>query len=137
MKLLNKTATRTFLQLVSGLQPGEARRIDHAPGAFMAVSVDFLREEAGGRFYAVAHRYEQNGDLLPDPDVEFYVVGELVAPVAIDQAPGYRRHVEFEAGRAVRMYRRGQADLTDFCNLWMRNIREQQGDLRQAPAAAA
>lgn len=136
MKLLNRTATRTFLQLVAGLAPGQARRIDNAAGAFMAVSVDFLREEGGARFYAVAHRYEQGGDLVSDPDVEFWVVGEMVAPVAIDQAPGYRRHVEFEDGRAVRMYRRGQADLADFCNVWMRNIREQQGDLREAAAAA-
>jgi len=109
----------------------------------MAVSVDYLmgdRMRPGGErcgsLYAVAHRYEANGDLVPDPDVEFYVVDDItepgrkaVYPTAIDHGPmGYHRRVEFDdAGYPARFSRRGQADLASFCNLWMRNIAAQQG----------
>jgi hypothetical protein len=142
MTNLSRSATRTFLSLVDGLHIGSAKKIDNAPGAFMAVSVDYLDGDQvgsslarGWSLYAVAHRYEANGDLVPDPDVEFYVVDDVrepgrkaVYPTAIDQGPmGYRRHLEFdEAGQPSRFHRRGQADLARFCNLWMRNIAAQQ-----------
>jgi hypothetical protein len=142
MNKLNTTATKIFLKLVDGLLAGEARKIDNARGAFMAVSVDFLigdrMRPSGARcgsLYAIAHRYEVNGDLLPDPDVELYVVDDIIEPgrkavypTAIDHGPmGYHRFVEFdEAGHPNRFSRRGQADLARFCNLWMNNIAEQQ-----------
>ncbi len=103
----------------------------------MAVSVDFLSETkvsgATVRMYAVAHRFEMNGDLVPDPDVEFFVVmpdggGPVVYPTAIDQAMGYRRHVRFEKGPLpTHLNKRGQADLAVFCGTWFKNIRQQQG----------
>lgn len=136
MKTLNKTAARTFLSLIDGLKVGEAKKIDNTDGAFMAVSVDFLAEHAdGSKLYAVAHRFEQNGDLCPDPDVEFYVTDLGIAPTAIDQVVAYRRHVELENGRPVRWSPRGQADLASFCNLWMRNIKSQQGLTATSEAA--
>ncbi len=143
MRKLSPPAARVFLHLVEGLDPGEARTIDNAGGAFMGVSVDCLRRErltdAGetGALYAVAHRFESNGDLVPDPDVEFFVVpdaadplGRAVYPTAIDHPPpfGYRRYVEFGSdGLPDAINRRGQADLAAFCDAWMRNIRQQQG----------
>jgi hypothetical protein len=86
--------------------------------------------------YAVAHRYEVNGDLVPDPDVEFYVVDDplepdakAIYPTAIDHGPlGYHRHVHFDsAGQPARVTSRGQAGLARFCDDWLRNIAEQQG----------
>ena len=101
MRRLSPFATKVFVTLVDGLAAGEARKLDHAPGAFMAVSVDCLSlirriagDGPGGAVYAIAHRYEVNGDLVPDPDVEFYVTddsddpsGKAVYPTAIDHAP--------------------------------------------------
>lgn len=142
MTKLNKNATKIFLKLVDGLIAGQARKIDNARPTFMAVSVDYLTADrmrsngaACGSLYAIAHRYEVNGDLVPDPDVEFYVVDDVmepgqkaVYPTAIDHGPmGYHRHVDFdEAGHPARFARRSQADLTSFCNVWMRNIASQQ-----------
>lgn len=143
MRKLSPAAARVFLHLVEGLDAGEARTIDNAGGVFMSVSVDCLRRdrvtheagEAGG-LYAVAHRFESHGDLVPDPDVEFLVVNDeadplcrAVFPTAIDHPPpfGYRRYVEFGSdGLPDAINRRGQADLAAFCDAWMRNIREQQ-----------
>jgi hypothetical protein len=129
MKTLNASAAKVFLSLVEGLAPGRARKVDTTNGAFMPVSIDFLQQNAdGSRMYAIAHRFEQNGDLCPDPDVEFYVVGDMIAPTAIDQVLGYRRSVEFdEQGKPARWNQSSQADLTRFCNMWMKNIRLQQG----------
>lgn len=95
----------------------------------MAVHVDFLaRHPDGWCLYAVAHRFMQNGDSCPDPDVEFYVTELGVAPTAIDQMVGYPRSVHFDdAGKPARWAKYAQADQTSFCNTWMKNIRSQQG----------
>ncbi len=133
VKALSVSAARTFLRLVEGLRPGDAKKVDHAHGVFMAVAVDFLQHGSAGSLYAIAHRFEQNGDLCPDPDVEFLVIespvdGKAVYPTAIDQVIGYRRHVEFDGRCApTKLDRRGQADLAAFCNQWMKNIQDQQG----------
>ena len=130
MKTLNKTSERTFRLLIEGLaEPGDAKKIENSGGTFMAVSVDFLQRNADGScLYAVAHNFIQNGDVCPDPDVEFYVTGLGVAPTAIDQVVGYQRAVHFDdAGRPTGLKIREQADLASFCNTWMTNIREQQG----------
>jgi len=136
LRKLGPRATSVFLHLVDGLQAGQARKINNASGAFMAVSIDCLQEGAAerGARYAIAHRFEANGDLVPDPDVEFYVVREAgdtaVYPTAIDHPPpiGYRRYVEFGTdGQPDAIHRRGQADLARFCDTWMRNIALQQG----------
>jgi hypothetical protein len=126
-----------FMALIAGIPVGDARKIDNAGGAFMAVSVDHLaRDSRGGSLYAVAHRYEANGDLVPDPDVEFYVVDDpaqpgdkAIYPTAIDHGPlGYYRHVRFDcAGQPARVACRGQAALAAFCDDWMRDIARQQG----------
>ena len=77
MRKLNERATKIFMTLVEGLRVGDARKLDNARGAFMAVSVDFLvgeelRTPSGPAWalYAIAHNYLANGDLIPDPDVE-------------------------------------------------------------------
>ena len=75
------------------------------------------------RLYAIAHRYEVNGDLVPDPDVEFYVVedpsaplGKAVYPTAIDHGPlRYHRYVDVDTDsrptRFARARPRGSRDL--------------------------
>ncbi|HVV49890.1 MAG TPA: hypothetical protein VHO06_09540 [Polyangia bacterium] len=144
MRKLGNRAARIFLHLVDGLAAGDAKKFDDPGPGFMPVSVDCLtRERKGadgadaGGLYAVAHRFEVNGDLVPDPDVEFYVVadptdplGRAVYPTAIDHPPpfGYRRYVDFGSdGMPQAVNRRGQADLARFCDGWMKNIAQQQG----------
>jgi hypothetical protein len=135
MRRLDEAATRIFAALTKGLRAGDARKIDNAPGAFMAVSIDHLGRSPSGSLYAIAHRYEANGDLVPDPDVEFYVVDapsnpetKVVYPTAIDHGLlGYHRYVEFDsAGRPIRVSSHRQASLARFCDGWMKNIASQQ-----------
>lgn len=140
MKSLSVTATRTFLKLVEGLEPGQGRKVDNNK-AYMAVQVDFLSRRPYPGFpmssiemYAVAHRYEQNGDRISDPDIEFYVLRTAgyqpkVFPTAIDQAGRYRRAVFFDRdGTTEKYYPREQRDIANFCStVWFKNIRLQQG----------
>jgi hypothetical protein len=137
MRRLGKAATKVFMSLIAGIPVGDAKKIDNARGAFMAVSIDYLfGTSRGGAHYAVAHRYEVNGDLVPDPDVEFFVVDDplqpdakAIYPTAIDHGVlGYHRHVHFDSvGQPARVASRGQAALATFCDGWMRNIASQQG----------
>jgi hypothetical protein len=146
LRRLSARATGVFLTLIDGLAAGAARRLDNAKGAFMAVSIDCLFIDRAlpddrGRTatYAIAHRYEVNGDLVPDPDVEFILLTDAdqriaarVYPTAIDHGPlGYRRYVELDsAGQPLRVEPRGQSNLASFCDQWMNNIAAQQGLVR-------
>jgi hypothetical protein len=125
LRKLDDRATKLFATLVAGLTVGDAKKLDNARGTFMAVSIDFLMGANAGRswgLYAIAHRYLANGDLIPDPDVEFYVV-------AIDHGPlGYHRYAAVAStGEPTLLNHRGQSDLARFCDVWMRNIASQQG----------
>lgn len=59
----------------------------------MAVSIDCLvGEEPGGSaigwaLYAIAHRYEVNGDLVSDPDVACYVANDPARSEAVAVYP--------------------------------------------------
>jgi hypothetical protein len=65
------------MSLIDGLLVGDAKKLDNARGSFIAVAVDYLQGDSRrGALYAVARSYEVNGDLIPDPDVEFFVVDE-------------------------------------------------------------
>jgi len=130
MKALNKSSEAVFAQLTAGLGVGSSRKIDNAPGTYMAVHVERLSDST----YSVAHYFEQGGDMMADPDVVFYVAGGQTYPIEITQAPVgvYRRYVEFEGGKPARINARGQADLTSFANTWMRNIQAQQMGKRRS-----
>ena len=49
---------------------GAHKKIDNSPW-FMAVHIENLGSCELGRMFSVAHYYEQNGDLMKDPDIVF------------------------------------------------------------------
>ena len=125
-KALNAHAQAVFEQLIADLTIGAARKLDHAQGTFMAVCVEQLTE----RHYSVAHYYEQNGDLMADPEMTFYRCEHgKVFPCSYRQ-DGLGIHQESleitEAGIVEGEMPKLQADHADFANEWMRNIAEQQ-----------
>jgi hypothetical protein len=134
MKILSKSAAKILDTLTAGLAFGEARKIDNSR-AFMAVHVDRI----GKNTFAVSHYYRQNGDSMADPDVEFVRIEATVrgrkiqawVPTAIQQdgiRNSYRRVVQHHDGEITGISRE-QHGLATFCNQWMRNIKDQQGDL--------
>ena len=126
MKALNKTAERIFRKLIADPEP---HKIDNGGESIMAVHVERIRTVDLGPIYSVAHYYEQNGDLICDPDMTFLVAStdDAVYPLTFEQGGLlYQDAIEWDEGR-IKGYRpKMQADMTSFANGWMRNIKEQQ-----------
>jgi hypothetical protein len=82
----------------------------------------------GALIISVAHYYEQNGDLMADPEVTFVVArDDYVFPISYKQdGLGIdRQYVRWE-GEQVFWNLAAQNDLAGFCTSWMRNIKDQQ-----------
>ncbi len=99
-----------------------AVRISNPP--FMPLTIERHRNRV-----VVAHLFEQNGDLVPDPDQEFEIAADHTwIPVAIQHAIGtYHRAIEIRDGKRyanVREYR----DQIQFSRMWARNLIRQGFD---------
>ncbi len=73
----------------------------------------------------VTHYFEQNGDLVPDPDVEFVDLGgDDWLPVAIQHSTG-RYCVTAKQAEGTDNWlisNRAMADLKSFVRMWARNL---------------
>jgi hypothetical protein len=122
--------------LTHGLSPGTSRRIDLTNGAFMPLSVECLAEN----LFSTTHYFEQNGDLMPDPDVTWWKSpsGAWV-PLSIQHSTGhFTEAVELEGGKPVRYRPRALKDLINFAAMWLSvNFVQQQGGLKAIRAACA
>ena len=79
--------------------------------------------ERHGELISVAHYYEQNGDLIPDPDVELHYPSWV--PTAITQAfLGYRTKFIERDGQTF-VDTRFHSEVSSFLALWARNIKAQ------------
>lgn len=124
MQTISKPAAKILDTLTSGLKPGESRKIDASGGSYMPVHVECLTDG----HYSVAHYFEQNGDLVPDPDMEFYraETGAWL-PVNCTMATGYyTQAISFEGSKPKGFYPHVLRELCSFASMWMRNIKDQQ-----------
>ena len=80
LKVLDKKAALVLDHLTEGLAVGDSRKVDRGTG-FMPVHVECLQRTALGFLYSIAHYYEQNGDLVADPDVVFVRTAEGWSPI--------------------------------------------------------
>ena len=126
LKFLPRTAAAVLDELTDGLGVGKSRKVDRGTG-FMPVCVECLQQTGLGPLFSVAHYFEQNGDLVPDPDVVFVRAADGWAPVSFQNLVAYRIAVTFYEDGTVEVDAHEQRDLVQFCNQWMKNIREQQG----------
>lgn len=115
-------------ELTRDLALGEHRKIDRSPG-FMAVVVEHLEMSSLGSFYSVAHYFESNGDMVPDPDVVFLRRADGAWTPTSIQAPlgGYRVVARVREDGRPEVDERGQRELVRFVNMWMKNVAAQQG----------
>ena len=126
MRPLSKKHARILKDLTSGLDESGCRRIDNAEGIFLAVVV----ERIGPNRFSIAHYYEQNGDLVPDPDFEFVTRNGEWFPAAVTHAWGSRRCLKVDDnGRITGLYRLEYVDLREFARVLLTNIKKQQGKL--------
>lgn len=130
MTSVSKSAKHVLDRLTEGLtRLGAATKLDNAPGLFMALHVECIGQVTEGKLYSVAHYYEQNGDLMRDPDIVFLKDREAnYYPVSYQQdgLGIYQEAVIFEAGAIKSVQSKTQRDIASFCTMWMNNIHDQQ-----------
>ena len=139
----SKSASKVLNILTKYLkEKNRSRKIDNASGAFMAVHVEFLYTDDvnGGDVFSIAHYYEQNGDMMKDPDVVFLrkrndlAINEddqfVFTPISYQQ-DGLGIYQEFfqsdNNGKFITVNVSKIRDCISFCSMWMKNIQQQQG----------
>jgi hypothetical protein len=126
MQALNKTAEKVFRKLTEGMtQVGDHRTVENNK-SFMAVHVEVVGQTERGLLISVAHYYEQNGDLMRDPDVVF-LVDERAYPISYRlDGLGLNQEAAHIQDGVWMVCLKMQADICRFCNQWMKNIKAQQ-----------
>jgi uncharacterized protein DUF6908 len=130
VKPLSQAAARVLDRLTADLLPlsddgAAARRVGEKGGVYMQVVVERLDANC----YSVAHYYEQNGDLMRDPEMCFVRAnGAWYATYFRQDGIGLeQRSAEYNPATGGFSARpRQQAQHASFANTWMRNIRAQQ-----------
>ncbi len=78
---------------------------------------------------AVAHYFEQQGDLMADPEIVFFTGYDTWVPIEITQAPvGVYRHLAElspDSSTIARASIRGMQEVGSFAETWARNIKHQ------------
>ncbi len=87
---------------------------------------DRLVIERHGSLVSVAHYFEQNGDLIADPEVEIHYPTWF--PTAITQVIGGRREKFIERNGQEYVVVNFHNEVTSFLVMWGRNIRAQGWD---------
>ena len=131
MNAINQKAAAILNQLTQDLNTlGDHRRWENSP-AFMAVCVEYINDTDLGPVYSVAHYYEQNGDLMRDPEMTFLRrIDGSYYPLSYQQdgLGLYQESVIFgEDGNPEKFIPAMQRDHALFAGQWMQNIKEQQG----------
>jgi len=132
MNKLNKQATAIFQRLIAKTEPTGHVKINNAEGTFMPLSVERIGTASGlmgvdMSVFSLAHYYEQNGDLMADPEMTFFVYQENIFPASYRQdGLGIFRESIIQVDGTWKLSRKLQQDQTAFANMWLRNIQQQQ-----------
>lgn len=129
LRPVSRRAAAIFESIILKFPEGsDSVKLDHAPGTFMALHASRVARNQHGVIFSFAHHYEQNGDLVGDPIVDVLRSPDGTwYPLSFENVFGHRPYVQFRDDGTVGVDRRQQRDLASFCNMWARNIAEQQG----------
>src|SRR5688572_17664601 len=115
LRNLSSSAAAVLHELTANLDVGDSRKMDRGLG-YMPVHVECLRRTGLGLLYSVAHYYEQNGDLVPDPDVVFVRRTEGWSPVSFQNSLAFRVAVHFHHDSTIEVDEKEQRELVSFSN---------------------
>jgi|GEM_PF-1029557 len=104
----------------------EYLKLESAP--YMALSIDILRHTEKGFIFSMAHNYEQNGDLIPDPDMEIEINLESKTAEALtfQNSLIFSRVYEYnDKGEKIGVRTKLKKDLNGFLEMWTRHIIQQ------------
>lgn len=94
----------------------------------------FVFEKIGKDTYSIAHYYEQNGDLVPDPDITFVtfklpdgyekLVGSkyMIIPLTFQNNMFYNEVAEYLGNGQFKMNTSGVGHLLSFMDDWTKNL---------------
>lgn len=131
MKAINATSTKTLNALLALAENNGGHTKLTSPG-WMALSI----EKISDRMLSLAHYFEQNGDLMADPEMTFWHAPDgkwYPASYRLDSLGIFRESIilDYGTGLPTGIRRREQADEASFANTWFNNIRH-QGFLKAA-----
>jgi uncharacterized protein YqiB (DUF1249 family) len=86
---------------------------------FMDLNMDNL----GNNRIALSHNYEQNGDLIPDPDMEIRILPELKAIEALSYQDTYGYQTVYPEPGKINIG--AKQKLNVFLSHWLKNLRDQ------------
>ena len=130
MKILSVASAKTLKKMVEVMEDGYAK-IDNSEGTFMAVSVEEIFNNDKCQIISVAHYFEQNGDLMADPEMCFiYSKARDIFMPSYFKQNGFmgteQESILMENGEIKGIRTKIQADHTSFANMWLKNIKYQQ-----------
>lgn len=102
-----------------------------SPGTFMDLHYDYLNKDKNGNIIiALAHNRHENGETIPDPDMEIRVFRDMQMAEAMtyQDCIGYR-NVYHDNGKKVDI--KVKKELNDFLNMWLRNLINQGHKIQQ------
>jgi hypothetical protein len=141
---LGKTAKAIFASIISKCNDEGYLKLNNDK-SYMPLTIEVISPKiktvlGSGIIYSFCHYYEQNGDLMQDPECTFLVIDNrknedeldffAVYPVSFKQASISKddEYIKIDEGTgAIRFNKHWQNDLTIFCNQWLKNIKHQQG----------
>lgn len=128
---MNDIHARIYRNLITALGQGDspftwpnAWKLEKPP--YQPLHIDVLERGSDFVTIALAHYYEQNGDLVPDPDmtVKLYPKHRMAEALTFQNSLVYTEvYPIIDGTRMVRL--NAKLDLNRFLLGWVRNIRQQ------------
>ncbi len=122
---MSKKDSKILDKIFGEMEEGTSKRIDNSK-SYMYLSAERLADN----LYSMAHYFEQNGDLVADPDIELLRTKDgKWYPVALQQSMGnYTRAIESydSEGNPTRGYPMRYSELRSFLSMWLKNLKSQQ-----------
>lgn len=140
---INKKAKEIFSAILALMGGGSYLKLDIDPDTYMEFVAEIYNPEfkcsiGAGYCISFAHYYEQNGDLMQDPEVMFFVMDQRteddrdinklrVYPMCYQQAnlSIYDEFLKVENGVTLIAPKR-QRSCCQFVNMWLQNVKDQQ-----------
>ena len=134
MKALNEKSSKVLRKLIDCMNDpnfaktlGSYAKIGKPDSCYMPVSVEKLAHiPTFDEHIVVSHTYEEQGDLMRDPEMEFVSKDGMFYPITYrqDDLGIYQEVLTFSDidGRPIRYKARLMSALSEFANQWMLNI---------------
>lgn len=139
MKAISKSARKVFDDAIARLGAGTHVRIDNKPDVYIPLVVEMIgtTQFAGVNpeqyaLYSFCHYGVQNGDAMRDPEVVMmqHPTTKELCPISWrnDYVGVNKDDVVYDQDGHIKGYRpRQQSDNASFCNMWAKNLKDQQG----------